>query len=140
LAVVGLLGYSVGHLGLTLFGPDVVVEDDAVVVASTTLQKSTVVETPADMAWPALFGVYDPQPPGVVKAPVVKKSQSAYRLKGLFSGEISSWAIIEDGTGEYLIREGDALSNGEIATKIDDAGVTIEVDGDLTLISFEGGE
>ena len=139
LGAVGLLGYCVGHLGLTLFAPDVAVVDEAVVVVASSQEDVSVEQTPADKNWPALFGVYDPQPPGVVKTAMVKNTQSSYSLKGLFSGEISSWAIIEDETGEYLIREGDTLSGGEIATKIDEAGVTIDADGDLTLISFDDG-
>jgi type II secretory pathway component PulC len=127
----------VGHLGLTLFSPDAVV--DKVVVSPTVVLDTPVVDAPEDKRWPAVFGVYDPQPPGVVKAPEVQKTQSFYRLKGLFAGKISKWAIIEDETGEYLIREGDPLSSGEIATKIDDTGVTIDVDGEQTLISFEDG-
>jgi hypothetical protein len=139
LVAIGVLGYCVGHLGLTLFAPNAMVSDEAIVVPSATVLDVSVADTPMDEQWPALFGVYDPQPPGVVKATAANKTQSFYRLKGLFAGKISKWAIIEDETGEYLIREGDPLSSGEIATKIDDKGVTIEVDGEQSVISFEDG-
>jgi hypothetical protein len=137
LAAFLLLGYSAGHLGLTLFTPSAFALDEPVVVSPSTLLDTAAVPVPADNQWPALFGTYDPQPPGVVKAVKSKEVQSSYRLKGLFSGQISKWAIIESEAGEFLIREGDTLSEGETVLEINDAGVTIEVDSVQSVINFE---
>jgi hypothetical protein len=139
LGAVGLLGYAVGHLGLTLFAPSSVEPEQAVLFAVSDTQEAIVVPTPTDDAWPPIFGTYDPQPPGAVKPATKRRVQVRYTLKGLFAGKISKWAIIEDSSGEYLIREGDTLSDGETATRIDDAGVTIEIDGEQSVINFEDG-
>ena len=135
----GILGYSVGHLGLTLFAPDGQVVDEPVAVMPATELDTANLPDVVDDQWPALFGVYDPQLPGVVAVVEPKRTLSTYRLKGLFSGQISKWAIIEDPTGEYLIREGDTLSEGEEVLQIDDTGVTLILDDVKSFVSFEDG-
>jgi hypothetical protein len=139
LGAVGLLGYAVGHLGLTLFASNALGGEQSVALSVVEVQEAAIVSTPSDDQWPAIFGTYDPQPPGAVQPAETRRVQARYTLKGLFAGKISKWAIIEDASGEYLIREGDTLSDGETATQIDDTGVTIELDGEKSVINFEDG-
>lgn len=141
-AIVGMIafaafGYAMAHLGLTLFGTP---KQTSTIAPTETLGEApveTVQGLPAE--WPAIFGTYDPQPPGLTKEVRVRQANTRYTLKGLFTGSKNKWAIIEDGAGEYLIREGDEMPNGEIAAEIDESGIVINVDGERLKISFDDG-
>ncbi|CUH63485.1 hypothetical protein TG4357_00701 [Thalassovita gelatinovora] len=91
--------------------------------------------------WPAIFG--EPQPPvPAPAAPVVKAEPQppqppkppldslGYTLKGVVQAGTGTWAILSHPTGERLLRVGDALTQGIMVARIDDAGLWVSRDGD----------
>jgi hypothetical protein len=59
-----------------------------------------------------------------------------YLLKGLFASSDSSWAIVADGGGEYLLRKGDELPGGALVSDINEEGVWLDTAQGRELIAF----
>ena len=90
--------------------------------------------------WPALFGepqppvpepepqppTPEPQPPAPPRPPL---SSLGYQLNGVVRANDAVWAIVSHPTGERLMRVGDALEDGLIITKIDEAGMWVSTNG-----------
>jgi len=53
-----------------------------------------------------------------------------YTLKGVVRAGSGTWAILSHPTGERLLRDGDALAEGIIVARIDEAGLWVSRDGD----------
>ncbi|MDR6267594.1 hypothetical protein [Roseobacter sp. N2S] len=94
------------------------------------------IETPP---WPDAFGVYVPDVVVVETAPVEQEVvvNVNYTLTGLFASATAAWAIVADGGGEYLVREGDELPGGGLVTRITKQGVELETPQGPQRIAFE---
>lgn len=87
--------------------------------------------------WVDIFGIYQPDSPTQVtteQAPAVVNHN--YLLKGLFASADSSWAIVADPTGEYLLRAGDELPGGALVSDINEEGVWLMTSQGRELIAF----
>ncbi|WP_323783821.1 type II secretion system protein N [Thalassovita sp.] len=91
--------------------------------------------------WPAIFGEPQPPKPAPVAQPVKAEPQPpkppkppldslGYTLKGVVRAGSGTWAILSHPTGEQLLRDGDALAEGIIVARIDEAGLWVSRDGD----------
>ncbi|MCP5074285.1 MAG: hypothetical protein GY947_13485 [Rhodobacteraceae bacterium] len=101
--------------------------------------QSAALENPTEnIRWPALFGVYQKTPPKPPepKQPPIQISKN-YRLKGFIANGDGGWAIVQDGSGEYMLRVGDQLVEGATVVEINKTGVVLETDNGIEVIEFE---
>ncbi len=135
-------GFGIGHLGLALLGQQHKGNLAVMADAPAMPLRRPPPETQA-LSWPDLFGSYEPQPPSPPPEPAVEpepqppQSSPDYVLKGLFSSDEFSWAIVSDPVGEYLLRIGDELPGGALVRQITEEGVWLETGQGLVLIRFE---
>lgn len=129
-------GYGGGHLGLTLWGQNAPEQTRLAPVSTTLILPQTAPKE--DQPWPTAFGQYvpDPQTPEVTE-PTEPVVNYAYVLKGLFANAADSWAIVQDSTGDYLLRIGDELPGGAIVSNITADGVFLDTAQGPELIAFD---
>jgi hypothetical protein len=105
---------------------------------SDTVVVNTVVTNDAPNPWVDIFGLYEPDPPvPEASGPEVTIVNHSYLLKGLFASSDSSWAIVADGGGEYLLRKGDELPGGALVSDINEEGVWLDTAQGRELIAFD---
>lgn len=128
-----MAGFGGGHLALVLVGRGGAVPEPVQIRAALAAVEASA-EAPLPEEWPAVFGVYEPDPPS---APAPQKKPERYRLIGLVAGGENGWAILGASDGDRLIRAGDRLIGGEEVLGIAAQGVWIERDGAKVLVAFE---
>lgn len=86
-------------------------------------------------AWAPVFGTAAPEP-----APAPEPEETFdYALHGLAAGDGQGWAVLDDGSGQRIVRAGDTLAGGETVREIRADGVILEADEGPLIVSFEAG-
>ncbi len=134
-------GFAAVHLALILFPPDSRQSSAArltPVIAPVAAPKTETVSAP----WPALFGVYqppEPQPPAPVAPPPPPTPPLAslgFSLRGIFSKDSESWAILGHPNGDSILRVGDQLIDGVTLSEITSEGIWVETARGRELLGF----
>ncbi|MEP2785123.1 MAG: type II secretion system protein N [Pseudoruegeria sp.] len=124
-------GFAVVDLGLSLSAPPASQGSAAQISSAAPVPLSAKTET-TPASWPALFGVYqppEPQPPTPVAPPLPPTpplESLGYSLRGVFSNETESWAILAHPQGGKIMRLGDTLIDGVTITEISPEGIWVE--------------
>jgi hypothetical protein len=96
--------------------------------------------------WPALFGEPLPPAPPAPPAPVVVEekqppapprpplSSLGYQLKGVVRAGDAVWGLVSHPTGDQIMRVGDAIAEGMVVARIDEAGLWVDIGEDAPVL------
>ncbi len=130
------LGYGGGALALALLPME-----GATPVAATLRDVPEAAEPEAPepagaRSWAPVFGTAAPEP----AAEPEPEETFDYALYGLAAGGSDGWAVLDDGSGQRIVRAGDTLPGGETVREVRAEGVILDGSDGPLIVSFEPGE
>ncbi|MEL6452375.1 MAG: PDZ domain-containing protein [Pseudomonadota bacterium] len=135
-AVLGFAGFHAGSLAAKVaYAPSAAPEVAREAAPDFAAVGDTGNDAPRNVVAP-VFGVPDAAAP--VAAPATRNA--TYVLEGVTVTGLGRWAMLSVDGISQLVREGDALGEGELVKAINTTQVVIEAGGALTVVSFDADE